>query len=406
MKKVLLALACLTLMAGCGSDSEKPKVDWLAKEFSTAVEAARGTTLSIAIPCGAESADRWLDAWLAPELKSRFGIDLKRVPVDARAAVDAIVAEKSSDKAKGSIDLICINAPGFKALKQAGALFGPYAGKLPNFQAYANADLSGHDSGLPVEGFATPLGWSQFVFEHDTAKVKRPPQSLADLAAWIVRHPGRFTYPQPPDAVGSAFIRTAFAAVTGGAGQYMKGFDQALFERNAPVLWSWLNSLKPHLWKKGEAYPENAAALDGLFARGEVDFGMSNAPLHAQGLVLGGAYKPSVGTFVLDDGSFSSLHFVAIPFNAPEKAAALVAADFLMSPEAQLSKFDPKSWGDFPAIDVSRLPEVMQQSFARMDVGRATMSLGVLGVSAVKELPVEYREALDRGWVENVLRAK
>ena len=51
----------------------------------------------------------------------------------------------------------------------------------------------------------------------------------------------------------------------------------------------------------------------------------------------------TVRSYVLDAGTIANSHFLAIPFNASAKAGAMVLADFMMSPEAQARKQDPKS---------------------------------------------------------------
>lgn len=410
MKRVSLLigflLALAVVFAACSREAAEKKAeeDWLSKDYPAIQGAAQGTTVRFAMYGGFEQANRWIDTWAAPELKRRYGITLERVPLDAAVFVNKLLAEKGAKTDPGTLDLLWINGENFRSAKRAGVLFGPYADKLPNYQAYADHDLAAHDFGFPTEGFETPYGWAQFVFEYDSARIKNPPDTFAKLLDWVRQHPGRFTYPQPPDFTGSAFIRQAFYAVTGGHKQYAGDFNEGLYRMRAPMLWSYLNEMKPYLWEKGRNYPKDSAALDTLFARGEVDMGMSYHPLHAQSKVLEGTYKDTVRTFVMNDGSLFNLHFTAIPFNAPNKPGAMVVADFLMSPEAQSSKFDPRNWGDFPAVDVSRLPEDMQKKIVGMKLGKPTLSFSVLGVTAVPEIASDYVEALEKGWDENVLR--
>jgi transcription-repair coupling factor (superfamily II helicase) len=135
-------------------------------------------------------------------------------------------------------------------------------------------------------------------------------------------------------------------------------------------------------------------------ARGEVDMAMSFEPLHAENSVLDGTYKDTVRTLVMADGSLFHLRFLAIPAAAPNKPGAMVLADLVLSPEAQLSKFQPKAWGDFPAVDVSRLPESFQTKIVGTHLGKSSLTFGALGVAAIPEVPGEYGAALDQGWAE------
>lgn len=113
------------------------------------------------------------------------------------------------------------------------------------------------------------------------------------------------------------------------------------FEKRSARLYSWLKEIKPYLWQMGRTYFASKASLDGLFERGEVDLNMSYTQSGAQGRIQEGTYPKTVRTFVMKNNSLSNFHFTAIPFNAPNKAGALLLSDFLLSPEAQLSKTIP-----------------------------------------------------------------
>jgi putative spermidine/putrescine transport system substrate-binding protein len=345
----------------------------------------------------------WVDTYVATEMKQRYDIELVRVPMDAGVFINKLLSEKAAGKKTGNIDLLWINGENFKNAKEAGLLFGPFAGRLPNVIRYVDPESVAFDFGYPVEGYEVPYGRAQFVFEYDSARITAPPQSMPELKAWVVANPGRFTYPQPPDFTGSAFIRQVFYAVTGGHEQYLAGWDPDLFARKAPLLWDWLNAIEPHLWQKGRTYPKDSAFLDTLFSRGEVAFGMSYHPPHAQNKILEGSYPQSVRTFVMRDGSIYNTHFTAIPFNSPNKAGAMVLANFLISVDAQLSKYSPENWGDFPALDVNRLTPADQQRFNAVDLGPATLGSAQLDPAAVPEIPSAYLEALEQGWKDHVL---
>ncbi len=376
----------------------------LEASFADIREQSRGTEVRWTMFGGWAHVNAWVDDYVAREMKARYDIDVVRVPMDASVFVNKLLNEKAAARKTGTMDLLWINGENFKNAKEAGLLFGPFASKLPNVRAYVDPSSMSHDFGYPVEGYEAPFGKAQFVFEYDTARIDSPPATVAELEAWIRSHPGRFTYPQPPDFTGSAFIRQIFYAVTGGHQQYLQGFDQALFDRTSPRLWAWLNGIEPRLWQKGRTYPKGSAGLDTLFARGEVDFGMSYHPPHAQSKILEGTYPDTVRTFVLEDGSIFNLHYTAVPFNAPNKAGAMVLADFLLSVDAQLSKYRPSAWGDFPALDMERLSPADRKRFEAVDLGPATLCPAELDPVAVPEIPAGYLEALERGWEAHVLR--
>ena len=395
-------LLCLSTLVLC-SCSRQSEENWLDKSYREIEEAARGTQVAFFMFGGWAHVNTWIDTYAAAELKKRYDIDLKRVPMDAHLFVNKLLTEKQAEKKKGTMDLLWINGENFKNAREADILFGPFSHILPNWK-YIDAEEVRYDFGHPVEGYEAPYGRAQFVFEYDSETIPDPPDTYDVLFDWIKQHPGRFTYPQPPDFTGSAFMRQVFYAVTGGHAQYVKRFDEKLFERNAEKLWDYLNEMKPYLWQKGQSYPKDVAGLDTLFERGEVDFNMSYHQTHAQNKIITEAYPKTVRTFVMTDGSIYNTHFVAIPFNAPNKAGAMVVANFLLSPEAQLSKNDPNNWGDFTVLDMERVPPAVKQSFMDLDLGDATVALDVLGRFGVPEIPSQYLELLERGWEENVLR--
>ena len=394
-------LLLLLLLAGC---SEAPPTESVLKQDYPALEkAARGTEVRWHMWGGSAQINQWVDTYVVTEMKKRHDINVVRVPMDAPVFVNKLLTEKAASKNTGTMDLLWINGENFKNAMQAGVLFGPFTDRLPSFTAWYDPQKSAHDFGYPVNGFEAPYGRAQFVFEYDTDRTPSPPATLAELASWIKAHPGRFTYPQPPDFTGSAFLRQVFYATTGGHEQYLSGFNPELYAKNAPQTFTWLSDLKPYLWQEGRTYPKDAAALDTLFARGEIDMAMSYHPAHAQMKILEKTYPETVRTFVLAEGAIFNTHFTAIPFNAPNKAGAMVLANFLMSPEAQLSKFKPENWGDLPALEVAKLEAAQRKAFEEVDLGEATLDTDTLSAAGVPELSPEYLELLEKDWDKIIL---
>lgn len=401
MKFTFLAIfLALTLTACLGSE---PEISVLDKQFPELEQTARTTEVRWHMWGGSSQINQWVDSYVIPEMKKRHDITVVRVPMDASVFVNKLINEKTADKKKGTMDLLWINGENFKNAMEAGVLFGPFSEKLPNYTALYDSSQSDSDFGYPVRGFEAPYGKAQFVFEYNSDHVLAPPANFDALKEWIKAHPGRFTYPEPPDFTGSAFLRHVFYATTGGYTQYMNGVDKNLYAKNIQATWDWLNEVKPFLWQEGKTYPKDSAALDTLFARGEIDMGMSYHPGHAHMKILEKTYPETVRTFVMEEGAIFNTHFVAIPFNAPNKAGAMVLANFLLSAEAQLSKYVPASWGDMPALDLTRLTDEARQAFEAVDFGDATMPPDVLLRAAVPEIPAGYLEMLEKDWDKHIL---
>jgi putative spermidine/putrescine transport system substrate-binding protein len=392
------------LILAAPAQSRQENARLLESPFSQIQEQARGSQVRWTMFGGWAHVNAWVDGYVAAEMKQRYAIDLVRVPMDAEVFVNKLLSEKAAGREKGTIDLLWINGENFKNAREAGLLFGPFAEKLPNVQQYVDPASVAFDFGYPVEGYEAPYGRAQFVFEYDTAQLKTPPESVAALKEWIQANPGRFTYPQPPDFTGSAFIRQLFYALSGGPRAYLDGFDADLFEQNSALVWEFLNRIEPYLWQQGQSYPKDLAALDTLFERGAVDINMSYTQTNAQSRIEAGRYPDTVRSFVMAEGSLFNTHFTAIPFNAPNKPGALTTANFLLSPEAQYSKNQPANWGDFTVLETASLSPSWRERFENLDLGAATLPFEILEMRAVPEVAPAYVEALETGWEENVLK--
>ena len=379
------------------------------RSWEAIVTEARGQTVDWFMYGGMPAANAYVNGYVARELQTRYGITLRQAPVqDIAEVVGKLVIEKQAGKTSGgSVDLMWINGENFRTCKRNGLLFGPFARRLPN-QALVDwgRPAVANDFGEPVEGLESPWGSAQVVMIYDTARVAEPPPSVGDLLRWIKAHPGRFAYPAPPDFTGSVFVRHVFYHVAGDAARWQGDFDPAAFERAATETYRVLRELAPFLWRQGQTYPESPVRLNTLFADGEVDFSFSYHPAEASRSITEGLFPDTVRTYVFEEGTIANTHFVAIPFNAADTAGAMVTANFLLSPEAQLKKADPGVWGDFPVIDPARLPAEWQARFAARPRGMATLSDAELQSRQLPEPPSEILIELEQGWNRHVLKGR
>ena len=174
MKKVFFAL----LMVLFGSCAKNIETDWLSKNYDEIEKTAKNTTVNFYMWGGSTSINLWIDEYVAKEVKSRYAINLVRVPADARVFVNKLLSEKQAGKSSGTIDLVWINGENFRDAMENGLLFGPFTQKLPNFTNYIDPASVEFDFGYPVNGFEAPYGRAQFVFEYDSAKTKNPPKKF------------------------------------------------------------------------------------------------------------------------------------------------------------------------------------------------------------------------------------
>ncbi|WP_029893189.1 ABC transporter substrate-binding protein [Desulfohalovibrio reitneri] len=375
MNRLLAACFCLVLCLAAG-DSRA------AEPWGKVVEQADGQTVYWNAWAGSEATNEYIQ-WVADEVENRFGITLKHVKVANLAeSVSRVLAEKSAGKTDdGSVDLLWINGENFLAMKQNDLLYGPFAERLPNYEL-TNADdwpTLTEDFTVPTEGYEAPWGMAQIVFLHDTRRLPDPPRSMNELLAWAKKNPGRFTHPQVSNFMGSTFLKQALYELAEDPEVLQEPATDSNFQRVTEPLWAWYGKLRPHLWRDGEQFPENAPAQHQLLADAEVDVSISFHPPEASNLIQNGLLPPTVRTYVLDGGTIGNTHFLAIPFNSSSKEAAMVTANFLLSPEAQARKQDPRVWGDLTVLDLDGLSDEQRKVFHELPKGAATLSREELG---------------------------
>lgn len=398
----MLILIFWALLSPAGAEAEQNVLSW-----DEAVKAAQGQTVDWYMWGGSPAVNRYVNGYLATELKKRYDIQLRQVPVkDIGEVVSKLVVEKQAGKdSDGSVDLMWINGENFRTCKQQQLLYGPFADKLPNRQYvdWANPTVK-NDFGTPVDGMESPWGSAQMVMIYDSARTPQPPKSVPALIDWIKANPGRFTYPAPPDFTGSVFVRHFFYYAAGTVDTWQGEHSPLDFNKAADATYTILRELKSSLWRRGDTYPESPVKMNTLFADGQIDFSFSYHQGEASRNILDGLFPETVRTYVFDEGTITNTHFVAIPYNAKDTAAAMVVANFLLSPEAQLEKATPGVWGDFPTIKPSMLPSQWQEKFKTLPRGKATLGDAELQAHQLPEPPSNILIQLEKGWVEHVLK--
>jgi putative spermidine/putrescine transport system substrate-binding protein len=163
-------------------------------------------------------------------------------------------------------------------------------------------------------------------------------------------------------------------------------------------VWAWLDSLRPALWRGGAAYPPGVAELHRLFANGEVDFTMSMNQNEVVTKVRQGILPRTARALLLRDGTIANSHYLGIPANARNPAGAMVVANFLLSPEAQLEKLKPEVWADGSVLAAGRLPPGWAGRFAALEAHGAALPRDSLARYARPEVAPEYHERLAADW--------
>lgn len=342
--------------------------------------------------------------WAGSRLRAEYGVELTHVKVtDIAEAVTRIKAERVAGRDRdGSIDLLWINGENFAELRRADLLYGPWTSQLPNAElvAWQANPTTLFDGALPTAGFELPWGTSSLTFFYDTLQVPDPPRDPAAMLRWIKHNPGRFTYPQPPAFLGSAFLKQMLLLLADDQARLLQPVGND-FDAVTGALWAWLDAAHRDLWRSGRIFPQSGPAQRELLAIGEVDWMLSYNPAEASRAIGAGDLHATIGALQLSGGALSNSHFLAIPYNSGSTAGARVAANFLISPPAQLRKADEQFWGDTPVLDPQALAAAERAQLERLQRGAATPPPD--GRKLPEPHP-SWTTELERAWLVRYLR--
>lgn len=341
--------------------------------------------------------------WASKEVKMRYDITVKHVKVtDVGDVVSRILAEKNAGRTSGgSVDLVWINGENFHSMKTNGLLQPPYTQMFPNYKLVdiENKSSTLYDFTVPVNNQESPWGMAQLVFIYDNEVVSTAPSTIMELLNFCRSNNGRFTYPAPPDFYGTTFIKQALLELTADRAALYRPIDKQRFQDVTGPLWDFLDELHPLLWRSGRAQPKSAPEMKRLLGDREIFISLSFNPSEASNAIATGELPDSVRTYVHRDGTIGNTHFVAVPFNASAKEAAMVFADFLLGPEAQARKSDPSVWGDPTVLSMAKLSPEERTLFANIPRGLATLTAEQLG-SVILEPHATWVNAIEKEWLK------
>jgi putative spermidine/putrescine transport system substrate-binding protein len=390
---VLLAI----LIAACAREGTPPQpFEPASTPWPAIVARAHGTTVIWRMWRGDSAINAYVDGWVAARMRERFGINVVAVDGQGPELVNTLVTEREAGAA-GTASLMWINGETYAQLRREDLLFANWTTALPNMALVDTASpIIGRDFEQDPAGYESPWGTAQFALIYDPARTPSVPESIDQLAAWIRSHPGRFTHDQ--GFTGMTFLKSVMYGLSGGVETFQNGFTDGQYHRGRESLFAWLADVRPSFWRQGDTYPPDVAAMHRLFANSEIDFSMSNNANEVVNKVRQGILPPGSRAGLLEEGTIANAHYVGVPFNAPNAAGAMVLADFLLSPEAQLEKLRGEVWGDGTVLDVIRLPAPWPERFARTARDAGAFPPAELAARARPEVAPRYHERLLADW--------
>ena len=404
MKKMIALLLILLMLLstfGCGKKNEE--IDLANASWEEIVEEARGTTVTFYGWGGDENRNNWLNTTVADYLKQEYDITLEVVGMNIDDILAKLSGEKQAASTKGSIDMIWINGENFYSAKENGLLWGSFTEKLPNMESYI--DLTDpetlNDFCMPIEGYEAPYAKAQLVLYADTAVTPELPASAEELMAFCRKYPGKVTYPALPDFTGSAFVRNIIYEICGWEQfQTMEADYDTVKAAIEPAL-EYLRELNPYLWNEGKTFPDSSTTVDAMFADGELVMNMSYSPFSVSTGIASGIYTETTQTFVFDKGTIGNTNYMAIAYNAPNKAGAMVAINAIISGQLQLTQY--AELRELPVVDTAKLSAAELAAFDAVDLGKGVLSQAELLSHRLPEMPAKLVPIIEQIWLNEVV---
>lgn len=259
------------------------------------------------------------------------------------------------------------------------------------------------DFTVPVEGMESPWRLAKFVFAYDTARVDAPPEAMQDFVGWAEANPGRFTHPDPANFMGATFLKQALIELAPDPQALQAPATEERFAAMTAPLWDWYDALRPNLWRQGAAFPENESVLQQLMNDGAVDMAMYFDPAAPAAAILQGLLPETARVFVPEGGTIGNVSFVAIPFNAANKAGARVVANFLLDPRTQAHMQNIEVLGSYSVLDPDRLDAEARAAFDALPAAPALPALEELGPTLLEPHP-SWMSRLTDAWAARYTR--
>ena len=404
MKKLIALLLAVMMVLGLfGCGAKEQEIDLNHASWDEIVAAAKGTTVTFYGWGGDENRNNWLNTTVADYVKKNYDITLEVVGMNIDEILAKLSGEKQAGSKKGSIDMIWINGENFYSAKDNGLLWGPFTDKLPNMEAYIdlNDPETLNDFCMSIDGYEAPYAKAQMVMCADTAVTSDLPASAEELLAFCKANPGKVTYPALPDFTGSAFVRNIIYELCGWEQfQTMEADHDTVKAAIEPAL-EYLRELNPYLWNEGKTFPDSSTTVDAMFADGELVMNMSYSPFSVATGIANGTYTETTQTFVFDKGTIGNTNYMAIGFNSPNKAGAMVVINAILSGEIQLTQY--AELRELPVVAAEKLSADEKAAFDAVDLGKGVLSQAELLSHRLPEMPASLVPVIEEIWLSEVV---
>ena len=400
---VIMILFLLTACSTSKKSSQTPEVFNPNVEFDEIIEQAKGSTVSFYGWGGDEDRNRWLSQTVAPIIKEKYDINLEIVGMDIDDILAKLSGEKQANLENGSIDMIWINGENFYSAKENDLLFGPFSESMPNFKKYIDEEDQEvkNDFGFPIDGYEAPYSKAQMVFINDKAITEETPKGADEFMEYCKKYSGKVTYPASTDFMGSAFIRNLIYDIVGYEQFANMTADKEVIKKEIEPALEYFRELNKYLWNQGKTFPATSGELDNMFRDGELVMTLNYYPYTAAIGIEKGIYPETVQTFLFNKGTVGNTNYIAIAKNSPNKAAAMVAINEIISAEIQATQFEELR--SLPVISYDKLNHEEKNRFDQVDVGKGVLTQDEILSKRLPEMPANIVPIIEAIWLEEVV---
>ena len=455
-----VAVAGLT---GC-SNNEKPAGDPNAltvdanlaeMTWEQILEEAKGQTVTF-LAWGSGGADAFVQKYwdqLKTYVADQYDIKLQLVEY-AQAEYEKIGTDIENG-GKPTYDLFWFTGAMFAPFRAADGLFGEnWMTKLDSYKYLNPADPFVAFDGLnntdniesPFQGCQQMLVYSQDKWSRDLAwdasegEVKGLFHNFAELAQWVQKNPGKFSYMDLTGAGnfhGILLLKALLSELTDdGNGGWKTVYDEAddaaarrqkiqanidawwdwsnsadcteeAFYEKAGYVWAYLNDIKPYLLQgdNGPLYIATAPEMMQYVIAGDLACTFTTCTSIASRVeATPDAYMANPGILMMQT-SIGYWDYNVIFKNSPSKAAAMVVSNAMLEPAQQLLAFE--TTGNGYNVDVTKLDAEMQDEFAALieEMGALSPSAEEVATNGYVDKFGKIANWIASGWDQKVNRA-
>ena len=242
----------------------------LALVLGTSVSAQQKATLNL-VTAGDQNMVDYVKDYLAPIFeKEHPGVTVRAVgtgPGDAGSQKIYEKLEAEKDNSSWDIDVAVIHQKAAGEMVTKG-LLARYVANVPTGQL-VSSEAAKRALGANVDGYVIPMFNSQTAIAYNTAMVKDPPATYAELERWVAQNPKKFGYNGIKGGMsGVSFVVGWVYAHTSDADRLMKG----PYDPDSKKGWDDALAKLAAFNKNVVLTPGNAGTLD-MLNRGEIAMG-------------------------------------------------------------------------------------------------------------------------------------